>query len=306
MQSLVQQPLDLNQPATPASRENKLDPMNIMASLERRSPLFWTTTGILLVAGIGAVDYLTGPEISVSLFYLIPIVAVTWFVGRYLGFTFSLLSAMAWFAADASSGPAYSNPAIPYWNAFVRLGFFVIVTLLLPVLKALEHEKELARVDDLTGAVNRRFFFEILQRELDRSLRYQHPLTMVYIDIDNFKTVNDRFGHSAGDQVLHRVADKTQGYLRKTDVVARLGGDEFAVLLPETDQEAAHIIVPKIHRILLDEMQRNGWPLTFSIGALTCTDVSITPDELIKRADDLMYSIKKDGKNAIRTAVYTG
>jgi diguanylate cyclase (GGDEF)-like protein len=180
------------------------------------------------------------------------------------------------------------------------------VTLLLPVLKALEREKELARVDDLTGAINRRFFFEVLQKELDRSLRYQHPLTVVYIDLDNFKAINDRFGHSVGDKVLRVVVAQSQGHLRRSDVVARLGGDEFVILLPETDQLAAKIIVSKIHRVLSGEMRKNGWLLTFSIGALTCVNASITPDELIKRADDLMYSIKKDGKNAIRDSVYTG
>jgi diguanylate cyclase (GGDEF)-like protein len=280
--------------------------MNTLVSLERRGRLFWTITGIILVAGIGAVDYLTGPEISISLFYLIPIVAATWFSGRYLGIAISLLSAFAWFAADVFSGSSHSNPAIPFWNAFVRLGFFVIVTLLLPVLKALEREKELARVDDLTGAINRRFFFEVLQKELDRSLRYQHPLTVVYIDLDNFKAINDRFGHSVGDKVLRVVVAQSQGHLRRSDVVARLGGDEFVILLPETDQLAAKIIVSKIHRVLSGEMRKNGWLLTFSIGALTCVNASITPDELIKRADDLMYSIKKDGKNAIRDSVYTG
>ena len=132
--------------------------MNMLAGLGKRSPLFWMTTGFIFVVAVGVVDFLTGSEIAFSLFYLIPIVLVTWFSGRNLGFPISGTSAIAWFVADALSGQTYSQPAILYWNATVRLGFFVIVTLLLPALKELEREKENARIDYLTGAANRRFF----------------------------------------------------------------------------------------------------------------------------------------------------
>lgn len=279
----------------------------IVISLEKRSRLFWAVIGIVLIMGIGVVDYVTGYEIAFSFFYLIPVFAVTWFAGGGLGSVTSVASAMVWLFADIASGHPYSHPAIFYWNTVIRFGFFIIVTLLLSALKnANEHERELARIDNLTGAVNPRYFSELLQFEIDRSQRYKHPFTLAYIDLDNFKTVNDTFGHSVGDQVLYTIVRHAKGQLRKTDYVARLGGDEFAFLLPETDQTGAMITISKIQASLLDEMQRNNWPVTFSIGVLTCICRPQVSDELVNQADGLMYSVKNNGKNGVRYSVYGG
>ena len=261
---------------------------------------------LILVAGVCAIDVVTGPEISFSLFYLIPIALIAWFIGRGPALAISIASAIAWFIADALSGQTYSHPAIRYWNATVRLGFFVVVTVLLPVLRALEREKELARVDFLTGAANRRLFYESLQRELERSQRYKRPLTVAFLDIDNFKAVNDRLSHVVGDKVLCAIAIRARSTLRRTDTVARFGGDEFVFLLPETNHEAARIAVGKIQSALLDEMAKHNWPVTFSIGVLTCVRLPKTTDDLMKRVDDLLYSAKNRGKNALEYDLYTG
>jgi diguanylate cyclase (GGDEF)-like protein len=278
--------------------------MNRIASLEQKSHLFWVGTGILFVVGIGAVDFITGRELAFSLFYLIPIVLTTWFAGRSYGLLVSVLSAITWLVADIFAGQPYSQPIIPYWNTLIRLGFFVVVTLLLPALKELGLEKELARIDYLTGIANRRSFFEFAQRELELAQRYEHPLTIVYIDLDDFKSVNDQGGHRVGDRLLCAVADQAAKHSRKTDLLARLGGDEFILLLPETGQAGSKLIVSRIQLALLGEMQRNNWPVTFSIGVLTWQHVETTMDELIKKADELMYSVKKNGKNGIAYAVF--
>ena len=281
--------------------------MKIIASLEKRSQFFWATAGLALIVAVGIVDFLTGYEIAFSLFYLIPISLVTWFAGRRLGIMAAIASALTWYITDIASGRPYSHTAIHFWNTGVRTSFFFIVmALLLALRKALEHEKELARIDHLTGAVNARFFSYLAQREIDRSRRYKHPLTVVYIDLDHFKTVNDQFGHNTGDKVLRTVANTASSQLRVMDVVARLGGDEFAALLPEADQEDAQVIVSKVQRSLLGEMRKNDWPVTFSIGVLTCTEMPGTVGELIKMADDLMYSVKKNGRNNVSYSIYTG
>lgn len=264
------------------------------------------TIGLVFVVSVGVVDIWTGSELAFSLFYLIPIVLVTWFTGRTLGFVIVVASAITWLAADILAGQSYSQPIIRYWNAAVRLCFFLVVTLLLPALKELEHEREIARIDYLTGAANRRFFFEVVQREIDRSQRYKHPFGIAYIDLDSFKAVNDQFGHKIGDKLLCAVVNQAKIHLRKTDMIARVGGDEFVLLLPEADQDALQIIITRINSALLNEMQRNHWPVTFSIGVLTCYDAKISTDELIKRADELMYSVKKNGKNAVVYDVYGG
>ena len=280
--------------------------MNIFAFLNKRGPFFWMITGLIGVVCVGYADFLTGWELSFSIFYLIPIVLVTWFAGRNLGLVMSIASTIVWFTADNLSGQPYSQPIFPFWNAGVRLGFFILVSFLLPALKEREHEKEIARRDYLTGAANRRQFFEVAQAELERFQRYQHPFTIVYLDIDDFKTVNDQQGHQIGDQLLCSVVNRATLALRKTDFLARLGGDEFVALLPETDAEAAHIAVSKLQHALLEEMHSNNWPATYSIGVITCLDAHLTTDELINKADALMYSVKKNGKNAIAYAIYAG
>jgi diguanylate cyclase (GGDEF)-like protein len=276
----------------------------MLEHFEKRSSLFWIITGSIFVVSIGVADILTGSELAFSLFYLIPIVLVTWFSGRNPGLVVSVTSAGMWFVADVLAGQSYTQPVIRYWNAVVRLGFFVVVALLLPALKALEREKDLARTDYLTGVANRRYFFEVAQTELERSQRYKRPFTIAYIDLDGFKTMNDQWGHRTGDKLLRAVVSRAKRELRKTDFIARLGGDEFTILLLETDQDAAQIVIPRIQNALTDEMRQNDWPVTFSIGVLTCLEAQITTDELIKRADSLMYSVKKNGKNAIAYAVY--
>ena len=277
-----------------------------LAGLEKRSRSFWITTGILLVVLVALIDVLTGPEVSFALFYLAPIVLVTWFTGRPLGVVMSILSAIAWSIADAIQGTTYSHPLIRYWNTSTRLAFFLMATFFLPLLQALEREKELARRDYLTGAANRLFFVELVNGELVRSQRYDRPFTIAFADIDNFKAVNDRFGHAVGDQLLCAVVARARANLRKSDIVARMGGDEFAFLMPETSPEAAHSAVTKLQSALVDEMLQNDWPVTLSIGALTCLSTPATIDELMKGVDALMYAAKKQGKNQAAFDVYDG
>src|SRR4030042_6961301 len=123
-----------------------------------------------------------------------------------------------------------------------------------------------ARKDFLTGIPNRQAFFEIAGIEINRCRRHGYPLTIAYIDCDNFKVINDRFGHQTGDNLLCSVANTLQKSIRVTDIVARLGGDEFAILLPETGYEPAEVVIRKIQKILLDFMQKNEWTIIFRFG----------------------------------------
>lgn len=281
--------------------------MNFIASLEKRSKLFWIIGGFALIGGVGILDFLTGYELAFSLFYLIPVSLVAGLTSRRLGILASLASAFIWLIADVAAGNSYSNPFLYAWNTLIRLSFFVITVFLLSTLRrALERERELARTDYLTGAVNSRLFYDLVQMEIDRFQRYKHPFTLAYIDLDNFKTVNDQFGHSMGDQVLRTVGSSTKKHLRKTDVVARLGGDEFALLLPETNQESARVAISKLQGDLLEEMRQSNWPITFSIGVLTCSAAPHATDELVRMTDELMYSVKLNGKNAIKYSTYAG
>ena len=283
--------------------------MNFLSILEKQSKPSYVLVlaGFVLTGLIGVVDFLTGYEMAFSVFYVLPVALVTWLTSRRLGLMTSLAGAFVWLGADVATGHPYSYPLIPIWNTLIRLAFFVIITLLLSALKrTTEREREFARIDNLTGAVNPRFFYDLAQMEIDRFQRYEHPFTLAYIDLDNFKTVNDQFGHPTGDQVLRIVASSARKYLRKTDVIARLGGDEFALLLPETNEESARVALSKIQDGLLEEMRLGNWPITFSIGVLTCIAAPHTTEELVRMADELMYSVKHDSKNAIKYSTYAG
>jgi diguanylate cyclase (GGDEF)-like protein len=287
-----------------AEAQREAGGMKIPAIFEQRGKGFWTVLGLVLIALLGAIDLYTGPEIAFAFFYLIPVSLVAWFLGRGLGVFTSIVSAGVWLLVDLLTREPYSHGLIPYWNATTRVGFFVIVAWLLSALKAsFSREKVMARTDYVTGAINARFFSELAQMEIDRAKRYGHPFTFAYVDLDHFKTVNDRFGHRAGDRVLGTVTKTISANLRKTDIIARLGGDEFALLLPETGAEAGSFAVSKIRRTLLGEMEKVHWPVTFSIGVITYIGPPSSVDEMIREGDDLMYSVKRSGKNGIACRV---
>ena len=261
--------------------------------------------GCVMVFLVGILTHLAGPELSSAVFYSIPIVLVTWFTGRSIGLIFSTLSALAWLIVDLTSGATYSNAAIPYWNGVSRLSSFFILTIVLSSLKStLKQEKELSRIDFLTGIRNRRYFIELANMEINRARRYEHPFTMVCLDLDNFKAVNDCFGHSTGDIVLRLVARTIRENIRVTDTVARLGGDEFAILMPETGRDVAEVIMQRVQKINLDYMRKHDWPVTLSIGVVTFTSPPSTVDEVLRISDRLMYTAKDNGKNSIQYEVF--
>jgi len=261
--------------------------------------------GCVMVLLVGILTYLAGPDLSSSIFYLIPIALVTWFTKRSIGLIVSILSALTWLIANLASGATYSDSAIVYWNGVARLSSFFILTFILSALKnILKQEKELSRIDFLTGIPNRRYFIELFNMEINRARRYEHPFTMVLLDLDNFKTVNDCFGHSTGDILLRLVARTIRENIRVTDTVARLGGDEFAILLPETGRNVAEVIMQKVQKINLDIMRMHGWPVTLSIGVVTFTSPPSTVDEVLRISDRLMYTAKNSGKNSIQYEVF--
>ncbi|MBI1928984.1 GGDEF domain-containing protein [Candidatus Poribacteria bacterium] len=162
----------------------------------------------------------------------------------------------------------------------------------------------MSRTDALTQVANRRLFYHLADMEISRARRNASPFTMAYLDLDNFKLMNDRFGHRIGDTLLCLVASTIQKNLRRSDTVARLGGDEFAILLPETGREAADEVLDRLRKLLLDLMSEKGWPVTLSVGAMTFIHPPDSVDEMIRSADDLMYSVKQSSKNMIQYGVF--
>jgi len=265
---------------------------------------FLLISGFLFAIFLGVIRYLTEPEFAFSIFYLLPICLITWFVGKWAGILIAILSAVTWFLADLMLVHSYSYPFTPYLNEILMLSVFLIIIYILSSLKgALEREKALAMTDFLTKIANRRAFFEFAHNEISRARRYKHPFTVVLTDLDKFKNINDHFGHQTGDTLLCLVADTLKKNLRTTDIVARVGGDEFIMLLPETGVDSAWVLVHRLHSELLDIMQKNGWPVLFSFGKVTFHKAPGTVDEMMRRADTLMYSAKQDSVNKIHQEV---
>lgn len=286
-------------------RLNEVRIYRLLTTLEAVSKGWLNVIILGIVLSLGVVDYFTGVELSISFFYLIPVAMAAWVLGKYTGLTYSVLSATVWLISNSLSGQIFSNMFVGVWNTLIRFGFYGVVTILLAELRnALEEEQLLANTDPLTGALNRRSFNEIAEKKMIASEINRRPYTMVYIDLDNFKPINDQLGHAIGDLVLRTVVDTLQTQIRATDFLARLGGDEFAILLTDIGQEAAQRIVPRLQQALLENMKVQAWEITFSIGVLTVLIMPESVDEMVRLTDGLMYQVKTSGKNAIKYSVY--
>jgi len=182
----------------------------------------------------------------------------------------------------------------------------VVSWLVATVRKINKANQELARVDYVTGAASIRYFYDLVKTEIRRSERYKRPFTFVYIDMDNFKVINDRLGHSTGDRVLRAVTESIQRQIRPSDTLGRLGGDEFGLLLPETQEEDAKKVIDRIHTSLVNEMLKNNWTITFSMGVVTYCQAPQSVDDMVKLADNAMYQVKNNGKNGVSYQTYDG
>jgi diguanylate cyclase (GGDEF)-like protein len=276
--------------------------MHALAWVERQPKPAVLAAMLLLVALLGWTDYNTGTEIAFSVFYFLPIAGAGYFLGLRAGMVVAAACALTWLFAELLGGHTYSSTPIGVWNTMNRLlSFGVLAALLAALRRGYQHQKALADSDVLTGARSRRRFLELVEVEISRARRFRRTFTVVHFDLDGFKAVNDRLGHVEGDTVLRTVVEVAQGSLRETDEVARLGGDEFAILLPETDSETARGVIGKLQTSLAEAMRKHEWPVSFSIGVLTCIDPPVDADQLMHLVDRLTYAAKTGGKD---TAVY--
>lgn len=151
--------------------------------------------------------------------------------------------------------------------------------------------RRLAATDSLTGIYNRHFFHEVLAREIQRAERYRKPFSILLIDVDDFKLINDRLGHLQGDVVLSQIAQELSANLRKSDLLARFGGDEFVIILPETEQAGASVVKEKLKQAIA-QSKILSLPTRISVG-LTTYRSSMTVDQLLHEADVALYQSKK-------------
>lgn len=161
---------------------------------------------------------------------------------------------------------------------------------------------EAARTDPLTDLRNRRGFQELLDSEVDRSQRTGAPLSLLIIDLDHFKNVNDRLGHQAGDRVLRRFGQELSALKRRMDTAARVGGEEFAVVLPETGREDAYLIGERLREVVRESFSAEPVPITVSVGVTSFPEDSLESDGLLGTADQALYAAKRMGRD--RTVLF--
>jgi diguanylate cyclase (GGDEF)-like protein len=254
---------------------------------------------VLLTLLVYFVNSVTPPDARLGILYIVPVLLVTWTEGLAWGIIFGLASigmreVVAWTQMPAET------PMI--WRIANALAYVAVVALAMAGLQSLRRSQaELARLviqDQLTNVLNARAFADRLSQELDRNRRYPRPLTLLYMDLDNFKVINDTHGHQTGDAVLRLVADAMRSSVRQADIVGRLGGDEFAVLMPETDAQLADAAAKRLVAGLRTVFK--GTPtVTASIGVVSCAATDASTDDLIRRADQAMYDAKRMGKDRV-------
>ena len=255
---------------------------------------------------IGAIDYISGVELRVFPLYYLPISLAAWHLGRTSALIAAALGALSWFGSNWLAGLQFSHPLLWLANTLVQGASFAVVGVLISSLKdALARERALSRTDVLTALPNSRAFYEEAGRILALCRRKGRPVTLAYLDLDNFKTVNDTLGHKCGDDLLCAVADQLRHAVRPSDLAARLGGDEFVVLFPELGPAGAPAALERL-RAAVTEVRPAGVHVTLSVGGVTFMTADPGIEQMVHEADAQMYRAKTAGKDHLHHVVVSG
>jgi diguanylate cyclase (GGDEF)-like protein len=271
-------------------------------ALRKRSCPIIALLALSILAPLVVLDYAVGPTFSLTASYTLPVVLVAWY-GRREDWT----AAMAGLAAALSlvvrlSASTADIGRFPAWDALGSLGLYLLFGYTILRLRvALDRQRELARTDPLTGLANLRALKEAAEAEVERARRFHHPLTVLFLDIDDFKTVNDAKGHGAGDAVLRDAAAVLRAAVRSTDLVARSGGDEFVVLMPETSSNTARPVLRRLDEAL--PLSKGELTVSVSMGVATFSRAPASSRELLETADFLMYQAKSEGLGSVQAVL---
>jgi diguanylate cyclase (GGDEF)-like protein len=252
------------------------------------------------VFAVGVIDHVTGLDIHVVSLYVVPLAFAGWRLGRTGAAIASLLCTVVSLVALYTTGARYSQPYSLIVNFLTQGAAFLTVSLVVAALsEALRKEQSHSRTDSLTGLKNRLAFIEQARVALALCKRYARPVSLAYIDLDNFKNVNDSLGHARGDALLQKCGTMIAESLRASDIAARIGGDEFVVFLPETNAENALALFQRVHNALETSAAFRAVAVTASIGVVVDETAKSDIEELLKRADAQMYQVKLGSKNRV-------
>jgi len=268
-----------------------------MTALQRR--VLAIGAGLGLMSLIYAVNEFAPPAVKLGLFYLVPVLFVTWYEGGVWGGLFTVGAMALRMMVELEQQLPLTSMTVSLVN---QLSFGVLAGIAIFVVARVRKTQlqlhDLATHDALTRVLNARSFTEQVTHELERTRRYKRPMTLLYLDLDNFKAVNDTHGHQTGDAVLRLVADAIRRAVRQADVVGRLGGDEFAVLMPETDTEEADAVAQRLTAGLAGTF-RGSPAVTASVGIVSSSATTADAEDVIRSADLAMYEAKRTGKNRV-------
>ena len=255
----------------------------------------WAT----LAAGVFVLNVRTPPDLRLGILYVIPVLLAASQDGLGWGISFALATALLRFGVGIDQMPLETSLQVRILNEVAYLAVVGVAIAGLSQLRRTQAQLELlATHDPLTTVLNARAFASQVAQELGRNRRYGRPLALIYLDLDDFKKVNDAHGHATGDAVLRLVADAMRSAVRQADFVGRLGGDEFGVLMPETDGSVAHSVAIRLAGGIRTVFR--GTPsVTASIGVVAVTGTEAGSDELLRKADQAMYEAKRAGKDRV-------
>jgi diguanylate cyclase (GGDEF)-like protein len=280
---------------------------SMLKIFDNRSYKYVWRASVLMVLLLTGLIAIFGNIVFFVPFYAIPITLASWYGSRKTGILLTLFSALTLTTAKIIAVQSSMSVPLDLFDSLSFLLAYLGVAFIVTNFRDLHRiEVNAADTDDLTGISNSRSFYVELANELIRSHRYGHVFSLAYLDIDDFKHVNDSQGHLEGDRLLIEVAKCLKISLRKTDTAARLGGDEFACLFPETNQENANIAFENVSDMLKKHIKEHGWDVTFSAGLVTFETIPDDIKEALNAADELMYSVKNGKKNNIALRVWHG
>lgn len=265
-----------------------------MTTAQRRVLVVVAAIGIILLIYMG--DLLVRDNLRLGIFYLVPVLLATWFEGMLWG-------AIGVVAIVVLRMTIETTQAVSLPVAFFHQTPFIVVAGIAMfgfrhMRRTQDELQRLATHDHLTNVLNSSAFKRRVSQELPRARRYRRPGALIYLDLDDFKGLNDTHGHQRGDAVLRLVADALRRAVREVDIVGRMGGDEFAVLLPETDAQRAATTAQRLHESLRTAFDGSK-ALTASVGVVSFSDTAITADDLLRLADQAMYEAKRTGKDRV-------
>jgi diguanylate cyclase (GGDEF)-like protein len=265
---------------------------------------------LLLAAAIflatSLLELSTNQELCTAQIFAIPVLVVAWGAGWRWGMVFSALATIVLILTPGMIARPYSMPAYFWIDLFVAFGSFSFFGFVGDRLNKVQTALYgLSRRDNLTGLANRIELQERMRLELMRHRRLNKPFTVVFIDCDNFKEINDRHSHAVGDRTLQVYAERLRERLRAFDITARYGGDEFVVVLPETDLDAAQMVCADLKLRLELPIPPEGIVAGCSIGAVVYDRMPPDAEAAIAYADESMYAGKRRGDGQLNIALFS-